>query len=187
MAKSPKLTLNHFNTITSLKLVIYVTFLNRTCVCVSVCMCMYMSERERKRLIVVNSIDSTALNHSLFQYPVQNTWDWIYIPALDFDLTPVTCFIHQFISTHDTTIIIRQTFSLWLLSIQFSSVFQSCPTLYNPMDHATPGFPVHHQFLEFIHWVGDAIQPSHPLSFLSALALYLSQHHSLFIRVSSLL
>ena len=51
---------------------------------------------------------------------------------------------------------------------QFSSVAQSCPTLYNPMNRSTPGLPVHHQLLEFtqtpVHRVGDAIQPSHPLS-----------------------
>ena len=50
---------------------------------------------------------------------------------------------------------------------QFSSVAQSCPTLCDPMDCSRPGFPVHHQFPEFtqshVHWVGDAIQPSHPL------------------------
>ena len=52
--------------------------------------------------------------------------------------------------------------------IQFSSVAQSCLTLCNPMDRGTPGLPVHHQLLEFTqtraHWVGDAIQPSYPLS-----------------------
>ena len=52
--------------------------------------------------------------------------------------------------------------------IQFSSVAQSCPTLCDPMECSTPGLPVHHQLLEFtqtrVHWVGDAIQPSHPLS-----------------------
>ena len=52
-------------------------------------------------------------------------------------------------------------------SVHFSSVPQSCLTLCNPMDCSMPGFPVHHQFLEFtqahVHWVGDAIQPSHPL------------------------
>ena len=51
-------------------------------------------------------------------------------------------------------------------SVQFSSVVQSCPTLCNPMNCNTPGFPVHHQLLEFtqthVHWVGDAIQLSHP-------------------------
>ena len=52
-------------------------------------------------------------------------------------------------------------------AVQFSSVPQSCPTLCNPMNHSTPGLPVHHQLLEFtqthVHRVGDAIQPSHPL------------------------
>ena len=51
--------------------------------------------------------------------------------------------------------------------VQFSSVAQSCPTLCNSMDCSTPGLPVH-QLLEFTqthaHWVGDAIQPSHPLN-----------------------
>ena len=53
------------------------------------------------------------------------------------------------------------------LLIQFSSVAQSCPTLCDLMDCNTPGLPVHHQLPEFtqspVHWVGDAIQPSHPL------------------------
>ena len=52
-------------------------------------------------------------------------------------------------------------------SVQFSLVAQSCPTLCNPMDRSTPGFLVHHQFLELaqthVHWVGDATQPSHPV------------------------
>ena len=56
----------------------------------------------------------------------------------------------------------------------FSSVAQSC-TLFDPVDHSMPGLPVHHQLLEFtqihVHWVGDAIQPSHPLSFPSPSAL----------------
>ena len=60
--------------------------------------------------------------------------------------------------------------NLWfiILTIQFSSVAQSCPTLCDPMNCSTPGLPVHHQLPEFtqthIHRVGDAIQPSHPLS-----------------------
>ena len=52
--------------------------------------------------------------------------------------------------------------------VQFSSVAQLCPTLCDPMNRSTPRLPVHHQLLEFtqthIHRVGDAIQPSHPLS-----------------------
>ena len=53
-------------------------------------------------------------------------------------------------------------------SVQFSSVAQSCPTLCDPVDCSTPGLPVHQQLQEFtqthVHWVSDAIQPSHPLS-----------------------
>ena len=72
---------------------------------------------------------------------------------------------------------------------QFSSVVQSCPTLCDPMHCSTPGFPVHHQLLQFIqthvHQVGDAIQPSHPLLSPSPPALNLSQHPGLFKWVSS--
>ena len=68
--------------------------------------------------------------------------------------------------------------------IQFSSVAQLRPTLCDPMDCSTPGFPVHHKLPEFtqtyIHWVGDAIQPSHPLSPPSPPAFSLSQHQGIF-------
>ena len=69
-------------------------------------------------------------------------------------------------------------------SVQFSSVAQSCPTLCDPMNRSTPGLPVHHQLPEFtqthVHRVGDAIQPSHPLSSPSPPAPNPSQHQSLF-------
>ena len=69
-------------------------------------------------------------------------------------------------------------------SVQFSSVSQSCPTLCNPMNCSTPGLPVHHRLPEYtktyVHWVGDAIQPSHPLPSPSPPALNLSQHHGIF-------
>ena len=72
----------------------------------------------------------------------------------------------------------------------FSSVTQSCLTLCDPMNCSTPGLPVQHQLLEFtqthVHWVGDAIQPSYPLSSPSPPALNLSQHQGLFQWVSSL-
>ena len=74
-------------------------------------------------------------------------------------------------------------------SVQFSSVTQSCPTLCDPMNCSTPGLPVHHQLPEFtqthVHWVSDAIQPSHPLSSPSPPAPNPSQHQSLFQWVSS--
>ena len=69
-----------------------------------------------------------------------------------------------------------------------SSVAQSCLTLGDPVDYSTPGFLVHHQFPEFtqthVHRVGDAIQPSHPLSSPSP-AFSLSQHQGLFRWVTS--
>ena len=74
-------------------------------------------------------------------------------------------------------------------SVQFSSVAQSRLTLCNPMNHCTPGLPVHHQLPEFtqthVYWVGDAIQPSHPLSSPSPPAPNPSQHQGLFQWVNS--
>ena len=71
---------------------------------------------------------------------------------------------------------------------QFSSAAQSCPTLCNPMDYSTPGLPVHYQLPDLtqinVHWVGDAIQPSHPLLSPFPPAFNLSQHQGLFKRVS---
>ena len=72
-------------------------------------------------------------------------------------------------------------------SVQFSSF--SCVRLFDPMNRSTPGFPVHHQLPEstqtHVHWVGDAIQPSHPLPSPSPPALNLSKHQGLFKWVSS--
>ena len=75
------------------------------------------------------------------------------------------------------------------LELQFSSVAQLCPTLCDPMKCSTLGFPVHHQLSELaqthVHWVRDAIQPSHPLS-PSPPAFSLSQHQGLLQWLSSL-
>ena len=72
---------------------------------------------------------------------------------------------------------------LHFFNVQFSSVAQSCLTLCDPINHSTPGLPVHHQLLEstqtHVHRVDDAIQPSHPLLFPSSPALNLSQHQGL--------
>ena len=79
---------------------------------------------------------------------------------------------------------------LSIASVQFSSVTQSCPTLCNPMNCSTPDLPVHHKLPELtqthVHQVGDAIQPSHPLSSPSPPAPNPSQHQGLFQRVNSL-
>ena len=76
-------------------------------------------------------------------------------------------------------------------SLSVISVTQLCLTLCNPRDCSTPDLPVHHQHPELaqthVHWVGDAIQPSHyPLSSLSLSAFNLSQHQGIFQWVSSL-
>ena len=75
----------------------------------------------------------------------------------------------------------HSTITWHLKQIQFSSVAQSCPTLF---DCSTPGLPVHHQLLELaqtqVHWVSDTIQPSHPLSSPSPPAFNLSQLQGLF-------
>ena len=75
-------------------------------------------------------------------------------------------------------------YSLYEFSVQFSSVAQSCLTLCNSMNHSTPGLPVHHHLPGFtqthVHRVGDAMQPSHPLSSPSPPAPNPSQHQSLF-------
>ena len=75
------------------------------------------------------------------------------------------------------------------VSVQFISVAQLCRTLWDPMNRSTPGLPVHHQLPEFtpthVHWVGDAIQPSYPLSSPYPPAFNLSQHQGLFQWVNS--
>ena len=74
-------------------------------------------------------------------------------------------------------------------SVQFSSVAQLCPTLFDPMDCSMPGFPVHHQLPKLtqthVYWVGGAFQLPHPLLSPSIPAFKLSQHQGLFQSVSS--
>ena len=77
----------------------------------------------------------------------------------------------------------REDFFHGWLSVQFSSVAQSCPTLCKPMDYSTPSLPVQHQLSELaqthVHHVGDAIQPSYPLLSPSPPAFNLAQHQGL--------
>ena len=94
--------------------------------------------------------------------------------------------IRRFIKAQKCTT--RLIFSIQ--SVQFSSVAQSCLTLCDPMNRSTPGLPVHHQLPEFtqtqVHRVGDATQPSHPLSSPFLPAPNPSQHQSLFQWVNCL-
>ena len=79
--------------------------------------------------------------------------------------------------------------NLTIHKYHFSSAAQSCPTPCDPMNSSMPDLPVHHQLPEItqthVHWVGDAIQPSHPLLSPFPPALNLSQHQSLFQWVNS--
>ena len=79
----------------------------------------------------------------------------------------------SFFTTFTPLIVLSPCLFNWLAfpkahSVKFTSVTQLCLTLCDPMNHSTPGLPVHHQLLEFtqthVHWVSDAIQPSHLLS-----------------------
>ena len=84
---------------------------------------------------------------------------------------------------------VLNTWNLYNVTSQCSVQSLSRVRLCDPMDHSMPGLLVHHQLLEFtqtyLHWVGDAIQPSYPLSSPSPPALNLSQHQGLFKWVSS--
>ena len=104
---------------------------------------------------------------------------YIYICSLTQPFRPLSQVFYQPCFTKEE----RKTVRLEK-SVQFSSVAQSCPTLCDPMNRSTPGLPVHHQLPEFtqtyVYRVGDAIQPSHPLSSPSPTAPNPFQHQSLF-------
>ena len=105
---------------------------------------------------------------------------WLFYPWRSGCLAMTILIIHHYCKgTH-----------LRVISVQFSSVAQSCPTLCDPVNFSMPGLPVHHQLPEFtqthVHEVCDAIQPSHPLSSPSPPAPNPSQHQSLFQWVNSL-
>ena len=92
----------------------------------------------------------------------------------------MVCIVHVVATCH--------THNWAAFTCTFSSVAQSCLTLCNPKDCSTPGFPVHYQLWELteihVHQVGDAIQPTHPLSSPSP-TFNLSQHQGLFQWASS--
>ena len=108
----------------------------RCCLIQILCVC-FSTLENRLLHTSTSSKRCTSLEYYLFQYPV------ISFSSVQI---PIYLIIH--------------------ISVQFSSVTQSCPTLYNPMNCSMPGLPVHHQLLEFTqthaHRVSDAIQPPHP-------------------------
>ena len=108
-------------------------------------------------------------------------------PGVYSDSCPLSRWCHSTISSF--VVPFSYHFQFFPASVRFSSVTQSCPTLCDPMNRSRPGLPVHYQLPEFtqthVHWVSDAIQPSHPLSSPSPLAPNPSQHQSLFQWVNS--
>ena len=129
---------------------------------------------------------NVILRSAIFSLGQSNAWGllWVEInPRVD------SCQFHCAWASSEYLIRVLQSRLKIVHSVQFSSVTQSCPTLCNPMNCSTPGLPVHHQLPEstqnHVHWVGDAIQPPHPLSSPSPPALNLSQHQGLFKWVGS--
>ena len=122
------------------------------------------------------SIGTSALSRS-------NDYSRLICLRIDwFDLLAVQGTLKSLLQHHNSKASIIQCFNY--SSVQFSSVTQLCPTLCDPIKCNMPGFPVHHQLLELtqtrVHQVGDAIQPSRPLSSPSPLTFNLSQHQGLF-------
>ena len=115
-------------------------------------------------------------------------WNWRLpsFPHLTWDTQNLTRKLQDGskIWSHFSTIWSLSSLFLKVLTHSVSSVTQLCPILSDPMNYSTPGFPVHHQFLEFaqthVHRVSDAIQASHLLSPLSSPARNPTQHQDLF-------
>ena len=115
---------------------------------------------------------------------------WVFIGRTDAEAeTPVLWPPHAKSWGHLSSLDEATSSKFLVMCVQFSSVTQSCLTLCDPMNRSMPGLPVYHQLPEFTqihaHWVGDAIQPSHPLSSPSPPAPNPSQHQGLFQWVSS--
>ena len=126
--------------------------------------------QRRLRWLITGSItDSMDMNLGKLQEIAKDRETW-HAPV--HRVTQSQKRLSDWTATNKATLIINRFF-------QFSSVAQPCPALCNPMNRSTPGLPLHHQLLEFtqnhVHWVGDAIQPSCPLSSPSPPALNLSQ------------
>ena len=127
----------------------------------------------------------------------QEYWSWLQFPSLGIFPTLVYSLVFasysgEELASTNTPVTHYTVHWLWHTCErldQFSSVTQSCLTLCDPMDCSTPGFPVHHQHPEptqtHVHRVGDATQPSHPLSSPSPSAFNLSHHQSLLQCINS--
>ena len=123
-------------------------------------------------------------NYSKFYLLIMPQWSWGKKDGI------VLGFITKHLIQHSTLIPLSSVYSPLVpqsSSVQF--IAQLCPTLWDPMNHSTPGLSVHHQLPEFtqthFHWASNAIQPSHPRLSPSPPAPNPSQHQSLFQWVNS--
>ena len=117
-----------------------------------------------------------AFKHVFFPSPLPSDWPWCFpVWPCVASKPPVSRELWVSNKLPSFIISVSASYHTWLkhilkilLSVQLSSVAQSCPTLRDPMNCSTPGLPVHQQLPEFtqthVPWVGDAIQPSHALS-----------------------
>ena len=147
-----------------------------------VCIFFYLHERCYQQLQVFGK--NKIFNFMIItSQPIKESLDYIHLWVREKD-EEKTCYV--FSGLKISLNIIHN--SPKLKSVQFSSLGQSCPTCWDPMDFCMTCFPVHHQVPEItqphIHRVGDAIQPSHPL-LPPSFAFNLSQHQGLFQWVSS--
>ena len=145
---------------------------------------------KKKNLQTINAGEDVEM-HSWWGYKlIQPLWRtvWRFLKKLEINLpydptTPLLGIYPE--KTRKMTLFRDPRKDQYFSSVQFSSVTQSCPTLCDPMNHSTPGLPVHHQLPEFtqthVHRVSDAIQPSRLLSSPSPPAPNPSQHQSLFL------
>ena len=140
------------------------------------------------------SIVSPSICHEVVGWDAIILVFWVLSFKPTFSLSTFT-FIKRLFSSSSLSAITVVSYAYLRLLIfppainQIRSVTQSCPTLCDLVDCRTPGFPVHHQEPELaqthVHWVGDAIQPSHPLWSSLPPAFNLSQHQGLFQWVNS--
>ena len=131
-------------------------------------------------LIIINHAIYMSIHIHIYICVCVCVYTHIYVCVYSLNCSPVQCRYDISLSLTSLACILLKKEQ----SDQIRSVAQSCPTLCDPMNHSTPGIPVHHQLPEFtqthVHRVSDAIQPSHPLSSPSPPAPNPSQPQSLF-------
>ena len=145
-----------------------------------------------------SELSGSYLRRSGLEYSQSIKWDHFSLPPSSFtpylsSLLLSMCWVHSLLRCktfiHTAGDMAQTTADFNPDSVQFSSVAQSCPTLWDPMNHSTPGLPVHHYLPEFtqtyVHRVGEAIQPSHPLSSPFPPAPNPSQHQYFPIQISN--